>query len=121
MAPKNGDAHTKKTLNRGAWTAEEDRKLAEFIEVHGAKRWKTIAAKSAQAEDNGTTEAEKPESMPQDSWTTAQAEDNGTTEAEKPEVSFDVNEFFDFSSEGTYGLDWVNEFLELDNQDPLFP
>ena len=33
----------RKEMNRGAWTAEEDRKLAEVIEVHGAKRWKMIA------------------------------------------------------------------------------
>ncbi|XP_059643256.1 transcription factor MYB1-like [Cornus florida] len=36
----------KKELNRGSWTAEEDRKLAEVIEVHGAKRWKSIAVKA---------------------------------------------------------------------------
>lgn len=34
---------TKKEVNKGAWTAEEDRKLAEVIALHGAKRWKTIA------------------------------------------------------------------------------
>ncbi|KAI4325355.1 hypothetical protein MLD38_030764 [Melastoma candidum] len=33
-------------LNRGAWTPEEDKKLAEVIAVHGAKRWKAIAAKA---------------------------------------------------------------------------
>ena len=36
----------KKEVNKGAWTAEEDRKLAEAIEVHGAKRWKIIATKA---------------------------------------------------------------------------
>ncbi|KAK8581103.1 hypothetical protein V6N12_071345 [Hibiscus sabdariffa] len=30
-------------FNKGPWTAEEDRKLAEVIAVHGARRWKTIA------------------------------------------------------------------------------
>ena len=30
------------------------------------------------------------------------------------EGNFDVNEFFDFSTEGSYGLEWVNKFLELD-------
>ena len=43
MAPKN-DGSTKKVMNKGAWTAEEDRKLAEYIEIHGAKRWKTVAS-----------------------------------------------------------------------------
>ncbi|XP_030967717.1 transcription factor MYB114-like [Quercus lobata] len=37
---------TKKEFNKGAWTAEEDRKLAEVIAIHGAKRWKTIATKA---------------------------------------------------------------------------
>ncbi|XP_057977201.1 transcription factor MYB3-like [Malania oleifera] len=36
----------KEVVNRGAWTAEEDRKLAEVVEVHGAKRWKAVAAKA---------------------------------------------------------------------------
>ncbi|XVF74331.1 hypothetical protein PTKIN_Ptkin13bG0101900 [Pterospermum kingtungense] len=36
----------KREVNKGAWTAEEDRKLAEVIAVHGAKRWKTIAIKA---------------------------------------------------------------------------
>ena len=34
---------TKKEINKGAWTREEDQKLAEVIAVHGAKKWKTIA------------------------------------------------------------------------------
>ncbi|XP_048130511.1 transcription factor MYB3-like [Rhodamnia argentea] len=35
-----------KEYSKGAWTPEEDGKLAEVIAVHGAKRWKTIAAKA---------------------------------------------------------------------------
>ena len=53
MAPKkksdDGSANHKQVIirsNKGAWTAEEDRKLSEYIETHGAKRWKTIATKS---------------------------------------------------------------------------
>ncbi|KAL5579545.1 hypothetical protein UlMin_011987 [Ulmus minor] len=34
----------KEQMNKGTWTAEEDQKLAVVIEVHGAKKWKTIAA-----------------------------------------------------------------------------
>lgn len=45
MAPKN-DGSAKKVMNKGAWTAEEDSKLSQYIEIHGAKRWKTIAAKA---------------------------------------------------------------------------
>lgn len=29
-------------VSRGAWTTEEDKKLAEVIAIHGAKKWKTI-------------------------------------------------------------------------------
>jgi myb proto-oncogene protein len=35
---------TKKDANRGTWTAEEDQKLAQVIEIHGPKRWKKVAA-----------------------------------------------------------------------------
>lgn len=34
----------KKDANRGTWTAEEDQKLAQVIEIHGPKRWKKVAA-----------------------------------------------------------------------------
>lgn len=36
----------KKEANRGAWTAEEDHKLAQVIAVQGAKRWKYVAMKA---------------------------------------------------------------------------
>ncbi|XP_044463259.1 transcription factor MYB114-like [Mangifera indica] len=31
---------------RGQWTAAEDQKLAQVIEIHGPKRWKSVAAKA---------------------------------------------------------------------------
>ncbi|XP_074321777.1 transcription factor MYB114-like [Silene latifolia] len=31
---------------KGAWTAEEDKKLADYVEKHGAKKWKTMASKA---------------------------------------------------------------------------
>lgn len=37
---------TKRETNRGAWTAEEDQKLAQVIEIHGPKRWKSLALKA---------------------------------------------------------------------------
>ncbi|KAG4933192.1 Anthocyanin regulatory C1 protein [Glycine soja] len=48
MAPRvnDGTITSKRAMNRGAWTPEEDRKLAQCIEIHGAKRWKTVAIKS---------------------------------------------------------------------------
>lgn len=39
--------NTKKLSHRkGAWTPQEDAKLAEAISVHGAKRWDSIAARA---------------------------------------------------------------------------
>nr|AKT44361.1 MYB transcription factor 3 [Tectona grandis] len=40
---------SKRELNRGPWTAEEDRKLAKAVDIHGAKQWTTIAAKAGLA------------------------------------------------------------------------
>ncbi|ONI33086.1 hypothetical protein PRUPE_1G404700 [Prunus persica] len=37
---------TRKEVNRGSWTAEEDQKLAQVIEIHGPKRWKFVATKA---------------------------------------------------------------------------
>ncbi|KAL5755589.1 hypothetical protein ACOSQ2_020335 [Xanthoceras sorbifolium] len=39
-------ASMKRKVNKGAWTADEDRKLAEVIAIHGPKKWKTIAVKA---------------------------------------------------------------------------
>ncbi|KAM7491190.1 hypothetical protein LguiA_034111 [Lonicera macranthoides] len=41
-----GGGRPRKVFNRGAWTAEEDIILAGYIEVHGAKKWRTVATKS---------------------------------------------------------------------------
>ncbi|XP_044485371.1 transcription factor MYB4-like [Mangifera indica] len=184
MAPKN-DGSAKKVMNKGAWTAEEDRKLAQCIEIHGAKRWKTVATKSGlnrcgkscrlrwlnylrpnikrgnisdDEEDlilrlhkllgnrwsliagrlPGRTDNEiknywnshlrkkinKNEKQPQPvllQETTHQniSKINEVNEDDKgignSQVNFDVNEFFDFSTEG-YDLDWVNKFLDLDEE-----
>ncbi|KAH7523877.1 hypothetical protein FEM48_Zijuj06G0058600 [Ziziphus jujuba var. spinosa] len=40
------DQRRKKETNRGAWTAEEDEKLAQVISIHGPRRWRSIAAKT---------------------------------------------------------------------------
>jgi len=45
MAPRSSKCN-KKEANRGAWTAEEDQKLAQVIEIHGPKRWRSVAAKA---------------------------------------------------------------------------
>ncbi|CAK7356342.1 unnamed protein product [Dovyalis caffra] len=186
MAPKNSDASAKKVMNKGAWTAEEDKKLAQCIELHGAKRWKTVALKSGlnrcgrscrlrwlnylrpnvkrgnisdEEEDliirlhkllgnrwsliagrlPGRTDNEiknywnshlskkiinqtQKEKMPDEPSTpqTAMPQKNqfkeeGTREAWNLEAyNFDVNDFFEFSTEGSSGLDWVNKFFQFD-------
>ncbi|KAG2679861.1 hypothetical protein I3760_11G071700 [Carya illinoinensis] len=45
MAPTN-DGSAKKVMNKGAWTEEEDKKLSQYIEIHGAKRWTAVAVKA---------------------------------------------------------------------------
>ncbi|KAL4339490.1 hypothetical protein GQ457_08G026390 [Hibiscus cannabinus] len=192
MAPRKGGA-SKRVLNKGAWTAEEDAKLAECIEIHGAERWKTIAVKaglnrcakscrmrwlnylrpnikrgniSDEEEDlilrlhkllgnrwsliagrlPGRTDNEiknywnshlskkinqnvkteqtssSKQTVPHKTWETVQFVEEAEEEVEKAcdensDLSIDVNEFFDFSTQGCFGLDWVNEFLELDDQE----
>ncbi|CAL9155494.1 transcription factor MYB4 [Musa acuminata AAA Group] len=37
---------TESVVNRGAWTAEEDQKLVEYVRAHGDKNWRTLPAKA---------------------------------------------------------------------------
>ncbi|XP_073287312.1 transcription factor MYB114-like [Primulina huaijiensis] len=41
-----GKSGSVSSVNKGAWTAEEDRKLSYYIEKHGPKKWKSVANKS---------------------------------------------------------------------------
>uniref|UniRef100_A0A7N0V3H6 Uncharacterized protein n=1 Tax=Kalanchoe fedtschenkoi TaxID=63787 RepID=A0A7N0V3H6_KALFE len=43
---KPGAAATSMAGNRGAWTPEEDRRLAQVIETQGPRRWKSVAVKA---------------------------------------------------------------------------
>ncbi|XVF86894.1 hypothetical protein PTKIN_Ptkin18bG0077400 [Pterospermum kingtungense] len=183
----------REVLNKGAWTEEEDRKLAEVISVHGAKRWKTIAIKaglnrcgkscrlrwmnylrpnikrgniSDQEEDlilrlhkllgnrwsliagrlpgrtdneiknywnshlskkisqienqNGASATESYEarkrSVMENSKEEVREENNTSTGGgyKDPNISFDVDEFFDFSNEDPLNLEWVSRFLQVD-------
>ncbi|XWS20078.1 hypothetical protein CRYUN_Cryun31cG0070700 [Craigia yunnanensis] len=178
----------KREVNKGAWTAEEDRKLAEVISVHGAKRWKTVAIKaglnrcgkscrlrwmnylrpnikrgniSDQEEDlilrlhkllgnrwsliagrlPGRTDNEiknywnsrlSKKIIQTEKQSEASAregckvrkrlvknakevrEENISTGGKDSNISFDVDEFFDFSNEDPLNLEWVNRFLEVD-------
>ncbi|GMN36890.1 hypothetical protein TIFTF001_006377 [Ficus carica] len=81
---------TKNEVNKGAWTREEDQKLAEVIAVHGAKKWKTIATIAG---SNSSADQD------QDSNCSSTSD-------------FDVNDFFDFSTEGPTNLEWMSRFLD---------
>ncbi|MBA0806870.1 hypothetical protein Gohar_022714 [Gossypium harknessii] len=39
VAPPISTKCSKKEVNRGAWTDEEDQKLAQVVEIYGPKRW----------------------------------------------------------------------------------
>ena len=45
MAPKKGEEGlgNRRIVNKGTWTAEEDQKLSNYIQQHGANHWKTVA------------------------------------------------------------------------------
>ncbi|XVF25211.1 hypothetical protein REPUB_Repub13aG0193500 [Reevesia pubescens] len=176
-------------VNKGAWTAEEDKKLSEVIAVHGAKRWNTIAIKaglnrcgkscrlrwmnylrpnikrgniSDQEEDlilrlhkllgnrwsliagrlpgrtdneiknywnshlskkinqkekeSGATEIEgcKAQKRLKENAKEEVSRENTSTACEDSKISFNVDEFFDFSDEDTLNLEFVNKFLEVD-------
>ncbi|KAL2493310.1 Transcription factor WER [Abeliophyllum distichum] len=173
---------TKKEINREAWTAEEDRKLAETVEIHGPKRWKTIAtttglnrcgkscrlrwmnylrpnikrgSMSDQEEDlilrlhkllgnrwsliagrlpgrtdneiknywkshlskkieksNGGISYSKSEEEPIIGEKMNTFKSN-VTGSEDPKISFDLDDFFDFSNENPSTLEWLSKFVDL--------
>ncbi|KAK4434927.1 Transcription factor [Sesamum alatum] len=193
MAKKNSGAKAGKRSDqtKGAWTADEDAKLAQYVDIHGPKRWKSVAVKSglnrcgkscrlrwlnylrpdikrgnmSDAEDDlilrlhrllgnrwsliarrlpGRTDNEiknywnahlrkKANLMEKLPATSIAAVDNnwGDEEAEgmssggelketeasgdaDDELRGDGDEVFDFSTQGTYGLEWVKSFLEIE-------
>ncbi|PIA51789.1 hypothetical protein AQUCO_01100570v1 [Aquilegia coerulea] len=189
---------TKRLVNKGTWTAEEDQRLAEYIEIHGAKKWKSVAVKAGlnrcekscrlrwlnylrpnikrghftdQEEDliirlhkllgnrwsliagriPGRTDndiknywnshlskklkqeklrnsviqeqseittgsVEEPESEITTDHVEVNAERNSKGSDDNINTSFNVDEFFNFSNEGSSNLEWVSKFLEVDDE-----
>ncbi|KAG9452861.1 hypothetical protein H6P81_005765 [Aristolochia fimbriata] len=46
MVKRSESGGSKKSVNRGAWTAEEDEKLVNYVKVQGEKKWKALPAKA---------------------------------------------------------------------------
>ncbi|KAL3566329.1 hypothetical protein D5086_031744 [Populus alba] len=141
----------KKEATRGAWTAEEDQKLARVIEIHGPKRWRSIAAKAAGRLPGRTDneiknywnshlskkikqKEEKPViistlKQPEPEKTNVLGMDNiamgreeGTSKRlEDSKSSFVGDDFFDFSNEDPVNLEWMSKFLEADEYLYEFP
>lgn len=78
--------------------------------------WNSHLSRKLQEKENKTetsTARETTPQKPEDIAVSSEVEDGGDT---YPEINFDVDELFDFSAEGSSGLEWVNEFLELDEE-----
>ncbi|KAM6601692.1 hypothetical protein CsatA_021301 [Cannabis sativa] len=150
-------------FNRGAWTAEEDQKLAEVISHHGAQKWKTVAAiaagrlpgrtdneiknywnshlckKMSQKEKKKKKKQMETTTTPNNNTTRPKVmtkyddekvhtqllvKENRTSSSDQVIISdkdhnsnmattsthFDVDDFFDFSNEGSLNLEWMNMF-----------
>ncbi|KAJ6361719.1 hypothetical protein OIU78_002193 [Salix suchowensis] len=119
MAPMRGRCN-KKEANRGAWTAEEDQKLAQVIEIHGPKRWRSVAVKAVRSsrwQEPGTVKTKV-----QDMDSVAKRSEEGTSKTlEDSKYSFGGDGFFDFSNEDPMNLEWMSKFLELDETLYDFP
>ncbi|KAL6996267.1 hypothetical protein U1Q18_006403 [Sarracenia purpurea var. burkii] len=144
MASKKNGSFKKEYFNRGAWTDEEDRKLAEVIAIHGAKKWKIIAAtagrtdneiknywnsylskKIDQVENRSSEDSRREESRIKRRRRVLIEKANEEVKGEEDRsckngrrdsiVNFDQDDFFDFSNESPLTLQWINKFLELDN------
>ncbi|KAJ6330368.1 hypothetical protein OIU76_009057 [Salix suchowensis] len=149
MAPMRGRCN-KKEANRGAWTAEEDQKLAQVIEIHGPKRWRSVAVKAAGRLPGRTDneiknywnshlskkikQNEEPvrssrwqepgtvKTKVQDMDSVAKRSEEGTSKTlEDSKYSFGGDGFFDFSNEDPMNLEWMSKFLELDETLYDFP
>ncbi|KAK9142941.1 hypothetical protein Syun_012341 [Stephania yunnanensis] len=125
--------------NKGAWTAEEDQKLADFVRTHGAKKWKSIPVQAARRLPGRTDNeiknywnshlSKKIMNQSDSTVKSSSVEESANQIVEEPpqevpiqenlyggsldiETSFNVDEFFDFSNDGLLSLEWVSEFLD---------
>ena len=39
---------SKEEMNKGAWTAQEDKILKDFVTIHGERKWSNVAKKTGQ-------------------------------------------------------------------------
>ncbi|KAJ6295637.1 hypothetical protein OIU78_023628 [Salix suchowensis] len=115
----------KREASKGAWTAKEDQKLAQAIEIHGPRRWSSIAAKADEEKPVRTSTLQEPEPektnvLDMDSIAKGR-EEGASRRLEDSKSSFVGDEFFDFSNEDPMDLDWISKFLTLDESLYEFP
>ncbi|KAJ6715168.1 TRANSCRIPTION FACTOR MYB8-RELATED-RELATED [Salix viminalis] len=102
-------------MEKGAWTAGEDRKLAEVIEIHGAKRWRTIASRAGKQIEDSNREGQKVEKKTTEFNSELKEDNNPRNGSEEgSNVNFNIDDFFDFSDEDPSNLEWMSRFLEMD-------
>ncbi|PPD90220.1 hypothetical protein GOBAR_DD12841 [Gossypium barbadense] len=92
---------SKKEVNRGAWTDEEDQKLAQVVEIYGPKRWQAVAAKAGSRMQEPVLENCKVSESKRDENSTA-CFINGD------------DSLFDSYSEEPLNLEWTSHFFETD-------
>ncbi|KAI3900941.1 hypothetical protein MKX01_022718 [Papaver californicum] len=155
MAMKNETTTTKKStssnVNKGAWTTEEDERLARVIETHGPRKWKSIATKAGRLPGRTDNEIKnywnshlskkiqqqekKRRRDPKAQVCNNVQETKVVVQLEKEDVkvseegtSSDAGElqtnatssnaddqFFDFSSEGLTNMEWMSQFLDVND------
>ncbi|KAH7574450.1 hypothetical protein JRO89_XS03G0297600 [Xanthoceras sorbifolium] len=111
MAPMSSKC-TKKEANRGAWTSEEDRKLAQVIEIHGPKKWKSVAAKAGSMTKELKLEMEMGAMENQNREGTSNADDQ---EDSSKSTLVGNHEFFNCYIEEPLDLDWMGRLFEMDD------